>query len=307
MDSAPHMSVVLRADQVPVTTFMFQMGLSSITLRVANGRDQYVARTVARLYRRRVSFDVGADAYGRFMGRYSQPLAAAFVQLAGVVPGQRALDVGCGTGALTAELAQLLGAEAVSAVDPSEPFVAAVRSRFPGADVRLLSAEHLPYPDGGFDCTLASLVVSFMTDPVAGLAEMARVTRPRGLVGATVWDHAGKTGGPLAPFWGAVLDLDPDAHDESGLAGVREGQLVQLFDAAGLHDLVSTTLTVHVALADFNDWWEPFTLGVGPAGDYVARLDERGREQLKARCAELFPSSGPFEVAASAWTVLGRV
>ena len=264
-----------------------------------------MARSAATLYRRRVSFDVGADAYGRFMGRYSQPLATAFVQLSGVAPGQRALDVGCGTGALTAELVQLLGAEAVSAVDPSEPFVAAVRSRFPDVDVRLLSAEQLPYPDGSFDCTLASLVVSFMTDPVAGLAEMARVTRAAGLVGATMWDHGGKTG-PLAPFWGAVLDLDPDAHDESGLAGVREGQLAQLFDAAGLHDTVSTTLTVHVALSDFNDWWDPFTLGVGPAGDYVARLDERGRERLKARCAELFPRSGPFEVAASAWTVLGR-
>jgi SAM-dependent methyltransferase len=252
-----------------------------------------------------VSFDVGADAYGRFMGRYSQPLAAAFVQLAGVEPGERALDVGCGTGALTAELVQLLGARAVSAVDPSESFVAAARLRFPEVDVRPLSAEQLPYPDGSFDCALASLVVSFMTDPVAGLAEMARVTRPGGLVGATVWDHAGTTG-PLAPFWRAVLELDPDAHDESGLAGVREGHLAQLFDAAGLHDLDSTTLTVHVALADFSDWWDPFTLGVGPAGDYVARLDEDGRERLKDRCAQLFPQSGPFEVAVSAWTVLGR-
>jgi SAM-dependent methyltransferase len=263
------------------------------------------ARTTGGLYGRRMSFDVGADAYGRFMGRYSQPLAAAFVQLAGVQPGERALDVGCGTGALTAELVQLLGPEAVSAVDPSEPFVAAARSRFPDVDVRLLSAEHLPYPDGSFDCTLASLVVSFMADPVAGLAEMARVTRPGGLVGATVWDHAGTTG-PLSPFWEAVLDLDPDADDESGLAGMREGHLAQLFEAAGLGDLDSTTLTVHVAVADFDDWWEPFTLGVGPAGDYVARLDEDGREQLKSRCARMFPQSGPFEVAASAWTVLGR-
>jgi hypothetical protein len=144
-----------------------------------------------------------------------------------------------------------------------------------------------------------------MTDPVAGLAEMARVTRPGGLVGATVWDHAGTTG-PLSPFWGAVVDLDPETRDESGLAGVREGHLAQLFDAAGLRDVTSTTLTVHVALADFSDWWEPFTLGVGPAGDHVARLDEPGRERLKARCAQLFPPSGPFEVAASAWTVLGR-
>ena len=266
---------------------------------------QFVARSAARLYRRRVSFDVGADAYGRFMGRYSQPLATAFVQLSGVTPGQRALDVGCGTGALTAELVQLLGKEAVSAVDPSESFVAAVRSRFPDVDVRALSAEQLPYPDGSFDCALASLVVNFMTDPVAGLAEMARVTRPGGLVGATVWDHGGKTG-PLAPFWGAVVELDPDADDESGLAGVRAGHLAQLFDAAGLRDLVSTTLTVHVTLADFSDWWGPFTLGVGPAGDYVARLDEDGRERLKARCALSFPQTGPFEVAASAWTVLGR-
>lgn len=264
-----------------------------------------MAGSAAGLYRRRMSFDVGADAYGRFMGRYSEPLAAAFVQLAGVAPGKRALDVGCGAGALTAELVTLLGAEAVSAVDPSESFVAAARSRLPDVDVRHSSAEELPYPDGSFDCVLASLVVSFMTDPVAGLAEMARVTRPGGVVGATVWDHAGASG-PLSPFWGAVLELDSEAHDESALAGVREGQLAELFDAAGLHDLDSTTLTVHVALADFSDWWEPFTLGVGPAGDYVARLDDDGRQRLKARCAQLFPPSGPFEVAASAWTVLGR-
>jgi SAM-dependent methyltransferase len=268
-------------------------------------RYQTFGRPRPRLYGHRMSFDVGADAYGRFMGRYSRPLAAAFVQLAGAEPGACALDIGCGAGALTAELVALLGAAAVSAVDPSESFVAAVHSRFPDVDIRHSSAEQLPYPDGSFDCVLASLVVSFMTDPVAGLAEMARVTRPGGLVGATVWDHSGKTG-PLSTFWGAVLELDPDAHDESGLAGVREGHLAQLFDAAGLRDLDSTTLTVHVALADFSDWWEPFTLGVGPAGDYVARLDEDGRERLKAQCAQLFPQSGPFEVAASAWTVLGR-
>ena len=253
-----------------------------------------------------MTFDVGADAYGRFMGRFSNPLAAAFVQLAGLEPGAIAVDVGCGTGALTAELVTLLGPGAVSAVDPSEPFVAAMRSRFPDVDVRHSGAEQLPYPDGSFDCALASLVVSFMTDPVAGLAEMGRVVRPDGLVGATVWDHAGNAG-PLAPFWRAVRDVDPDAHDESGLAGVREGHLAHLFEAAGLRDLDSTTLTVHLALADFNDWWEPFTLGVGPAGDYVARLDDDGRERLKARCAQLFPQSGPFEVAASAWTVFGRV
>jgi len=253
-----------------------------------------------------VTFDVGADAYGRFMGRFSQPLATAFVQLAGIAVGAHAVDVGCGTGALTAELVTLLGAGAVSAVDPSGSFVAAMRSRFPDVDVRQSGAERLPYPDGSFDCALASLVVSFMADPVAGLAEMGRVVRPGGLVGATVWDHGGTTG-PLAPFWRAVLALDPDAHDESGLAGVREGHLAELFAEAGLRDLDATTLTVHLALADFDDWWEPFTLGVGPAGDYVARLDDSGRERLQAECARLFPQRGAFEVAASAWTVFGRV
>lgn len=257
------------------------------------------------LYVRRVSFDVGAEEYGRFMGRYSQPLAAAFVQLTGLAPGACALDVGCGAGALTAELVTRLGAGGVSAVDPSESFVAAVRSRLPGVDLRQSRAEQLPFPAGGFDAALASLVVHFMTDPVAGLAEMARVTRSGGLVAATVWDHAGKAG-PLATFWGAVLELDPHAHDESGLAGVGDGHLAQLFDTAGLRHLESSTLTVRVPFADFSDWWEPFTLGVGPAGDYVARLDEPGRERLKARCAELLPLGGPFEIAASAWTVLGR-
>lgn len=258
------------------------------------------------LYGRRMSFEVSADAYGRFMGRYSQPLATAFVQLAGVEQGARVLDVGCGTGALTAVLIPLLGADAVSAADPSEPFVEAMRLRFRDVDVRRSTAEQLPYPDDSFDCALASLVVSFMADPVAGLAEMARVVRPGGLVGATVWDHGGTTG-PLSPFWGAVLEIDPDAHDESALPGVREGHLAQLFEAAGLRNVNSTTLTVQLALADFNDWWEPYTLGVGPPGDYVARLDDEGRERLKAKCAQLFPQSGPFEVAASAWTVLGRV
>ena len=253
-----------------------------------------------------MTFEVGADAYGRFMGRFSNPLAVAFVQLAGLKPGATAVDVGCGTGALTAELVSLLGAGAVSAVDPSQPFVEAMRSRFPDVDVQHSTAEQLPYPDENFDCALASLVVSFMSDPVAGLVEMARVVRPGGLVGATVWDHAGDTG-PLSPFWAGVRDVDPDARDESGLAGVREGHLTQLFEAAGLREVDSTTLTVRLVMADFNDWWEPFTLGVGPPGDYVAQLDEPARERLKARLAQLFPPSGPFEVAASAWTVLGRV
>jgi SAM-dependent methyltransferase len=252
-----------------------------------------------------VSFEVRAEAYRRFMGRYSEPLAGTFAAFAGVTPGQRALDVGCGTGALTAELVERLGAEAVSAVDPSEAFVAATRARFPGVDVRRASAERLPFPDDRFDVALAQLVVHFMDDPVAGLRDMARVTRRGGVVAACVWDHAGGRG-PLTTFWQAVLELDPDAHDESQLAGAREGHLAELFVAAGLRDVASTMLTVQTRYQTFDEWWEPFTLAVGPAGDYVQGLDERRRAELRDRCASRLPRQGPVDITASAWTATGR-
>ena len=180
-----------------------------------------------------MSFDVSADAYTRFMGRYSEPLAARFADLAGVRRGQRALDVGCGPGALTAELVRRAGVDAVSAVEPSASFAAAVRERLPGVDVRRSAAEQLPFPDHTFDAAAAQLVVHFMTDPVLGLREMGRVTRPGGMVAACVWDHAGGRG-PLAAFWSAARELDPAADDESDLPGVREGHLAALFAQAGL-------------------------------------------------------------------------
>jgi SAM-dependent methyltransferase len=251
-----------------------------------------------------MSFDVTADAYARFMGRFSEPLAVGFAEYASVQRGQRVLDVGCGPGALTAELVDRLGAEAVAAIDPSAAFVAAAAERFPEVDVRQGSAERLPYPDDGFDVALAQLVVHFMADPVAGLAEMGRVVRSGGLVAACVWDHAGKTG-PLSSFWEAVRDLDPAAPDESGLAGAREGHLAELCAAAGLQDIEPDRLTVSVGYASVADWWEPFTLGVGPAGAYVAGLDDAGRERLLERCTERLPSA-PFTIDASAWTVRAR-
>ena len=177
--------------------------------------------------------------------------------------------------------------------------------RLPGAEVRRAPAERLPFPDEGFDVTLAQLVVHFMTDPVAGLREMARVTRPGGVVAACVWDHA-RERGPLTVFWQAVRSLDPDAHDESGLAGAREGDLADLFAAAGLRDVRSSTLTVRTSFASFDQWWEPYTLGVGPAGDHVQALDAAGRAALRDRCASLLGEVWPLEVSASAWTAVGR-
>ena len=166
-------------------------------------------------------------------------------------------------------------------------------------------AEQLPFPDDGFDLALAQLVVHFMSDPVAGLREMARVTRPGGLVLACVWDHAGSSG-PLSLFWQAVQELDPAAPTEANLAGARGGHLAELCEAAGLRDIESTSLTVRVSFSTFADWWEPYTSGSGPAGGYVAGLDESARDRLRARCAELLPAP-PFEVAALAWCVRATV
>jgi SAM-dependent methyltransferase len=250
-----------------------------------------------------VSFAVAADSYDRFMGRYSTRLAAPFADFAGVDRGQRVLDVGCGPGALTAELVARLGVEAVAAVDPSEPFVDAARERHRGVDVRRAAAEELPFPDEAFDVALAQLVVHFMADPVAGLREMARVTRPGGVVVACVWDHAGGRG-PISPFWTAVRRLDPDARNESHLPGSRAGHLAELFAAAGVRDVTDTELAVRVEYASFDEWWEPFTLGVGPAGAFAAGLDADRREELKELCRDVVPAA-PFALDVIAWAARG--
>jgi SAM-dependent methyltransferase len=252
-----------------------------------------------------VTFDVAADAYDRFMGRYSRSLSPRLADLAGVRAGQRVLDVGCGPGALTTELVGRLGAEAVAAADPSEPFVEAARRRHPGVEVALAGAEDLPFEDGTFDAALAQLVVSFMSDPVAGLSEMGRVTRAGGIVAACVWDLAGGTA-PLSPFWRAVTQIDPDARDESAQAGASEGQLAALFASAGLDDVEDGALAIRVEHARFEEWWEPFTLGVGPAGAYLAGLDAEARTEVRERCRGLL-GDGPFTLAMRAWAARGRV
>jgi SAM-dependent methyltransferase len=252
-----------------------------------------------------MSFNVAAASYDRFMGRYSVPLAPLFADFGGVSTGQQVIDVGCGPGALTAELVRRLGSGGVSAVDPSESFVAAARERHPEVSVQRAGAEQLPFADGEFDAALAQLVVHFMADPVAGLREMGRVTRSQGVVAACVWDHEGGKG-PLAVFWDAALALDPDARGEAGLAGAREGHLAQLFGDAGLREIEASTLSVSVQHETFEEWWEPYTLGVGPAGVFAASLDAAGKEELRERCRALLPAA-PFVLSPMVWAVRGIV
>jgi SAM-dependent methyltransferase len=250
-----------------------------------------------------MTFDVSAGAYDRFMGRYSAPLSPQLADLAGVAAGQRALDVGCGSGMLTAELVGRLGAGSVAAIDPSARFVEAVRERFPGVDVRQGAAEGLPFADGEFDAALSQLVVHFMRDPATGLREMSRVTRPGGAVAASVWDLAGGRA-PISPFWRAAVALDPNARDEMAVAGGRAGHLESLFAEAGLEDVRGLEHPAAVEHPTFDDWWEPFTLGVGPAGSYLVGLDEERQAAVRERSrAEV--GDGPFSLPAFVWAVCG--
>lgn len=193
-----------------------------------------------------MTFEVAGDAYDRFMGRYSRPLAARFADWLEVSAGQRAIDVGCGPGALTGVLVERLGADSVRAVDPSAPFVDACRERFPGVDVRQGVAEALPFEDDAFDLAGACLVVHFMSDPVAGVGEMRRVTRAGGWVGATVWDVvAHRT--PMSVIGEVLADLVPEQDADEGAPVGSAGGLADVLGAAGLSHVEVVEMPVTVS------------------------------------------------------------
>ena len=251
-------------------------------------------------------FGTPAAAYDRFMGRYARELAPALVRAAGVRAGDRALDVGCGPGALTAALVDVVGAGRVAAVDPSAPFAAACAARLPGVDVRVAPGEALPFAGGTFDRVLAQLSVNFMDDPPAGAREMARVARPGGTVAAAVWDYAGEMT-LLRAFWGAAAALDPAAAagDEGrSMPYADPASLRTLWTGAGLTGVAVSPAVVAAGYDDFDDLWATLQLGVGPAGAYVAALDEGTRAALAGELRRRLPAGGgraPFRLTARAW------
>jgi len=250
-----------------------------------------------------MSFNVAATAYDRFMGRFSRPLSRVCVDWLEPRDDDRALDVGCGPGALTEVLADRLSAASVTGVDPSEPFVDAARQRNPGVTVLQASAEALPFDDGAFDLSVAQLVVHFMTDPRGGMSELRRVTRPGGVIAASVWDFAGGRA-PQSVFFRALREVVPGAEDEARRAGARRGELAALLRGAGCHDIEEAELDVEVASPTFEDWWEPYTLGVGPAGAQLAQLSENQRAAVRERCLDLL-GEGPIRTGATAWAAKG--
>jgi SAM-dependent methyltransferase len=252
-----------------------------------------------------VSFTASGDAYDRFMGRYSRELAPRLVAFAGIAEGMRALDVGCGSGLLTSALADRLGAANVAAADPSESLLAACAHRVPGADVRRATAEELPWPDASFDAVLSQLVLNFVADADAAVAEMSRVAAPGAILASCTWDYAGGMR-MLHTFWDAAAELDAEAPDESSMRYRTEEELASLWERGGLNAVETRPLEVEVAYGSFDEYWEPFTLGVGPAGAYYASVDPERREALRAGCfSRLGSPAGPFSLDARAFAVRG--
>jgi SAM-dependent methyltransferase len=248
-----------------------------------------------------------SEGYDRFMGRYSRQLAAPFADFADVRAGMSAVDVGAGTGALTAELATRLG-NRVAVAEPSPAFVETLRERFPGLDVRETAAERLPWPDGGFDAALSQLVVTFLADPQAGMAEQRRVVRPGGVVAAAMWERDGIE--VLRVVRDALARVRRQAADDGGPGRDYRtvDELVALFGEADLRDVSAETIDVDSTYASFDELWEDALDSPGPNARAVAELGAEQRAEARGFAAEALGNpGGAFTLGARCIFVRGTV
>jgi|WetSurMetagenome_2_1015567.scaffolds.fasta_scaffold02962_5 SAM-dependent methyltransferase len=254
-----------------------------------------------------------ALAYERFMGRWSRTLAPQLVRYADVRDGDRVLDVGSGTGALSAALIAAAPSGRVVGIDPAAAYVALARSRHGGPHVRFQigDAQRMDFEDATFDRTLSLLVVNFVPDADSAVEEMKRVTRRGGTVAAAVWDY-GEGMEMLRVFWDEAVAMTPasDSRDERHMPFCHTGELAALWRKHGLQDVVEEALTIETPFTSFADYWAPFLEKQGPAGAHVAGLIEPERNQLAARLRKRVLGDGPdraFALHARAWAVRGVV
>ena len=249
------------------------------------------------------------DAYEPFVGRWSRLVAAELLRWFAVPAGARWLDVGCGTGALSAAIVRGCDPADVLGVDPSQGFVEHARAHVPGARFAVGDAGDLPAPDAGFDASVSGLVLNFVPDPARAVAEMARVVRPGGVVAVYVWDYAGDMQ-MLRRFWDAAAALDPGAAELDEARRFPTAQpdaLDELFRGAGLAAVQGREIVVPTVFSDFDDYWSPFLGGQGPAPSYLEVLDEDAQAALRERLRATLPAGddGSIALTARAWAVRG--
>jgi len=250
------------------------------------------------------------DSYEAYMGRWSRKIAPRFLDWFGVPSGCEWLDVGCGTGALsTAVLAQCEPRSLVS-IDPSEAFVATARARLPDARAafRVGDAQALPVEDGSRDVIVSALVLNFVPDRAKALAEARRVARRGGAIGFYVWDYPGDGVEFLREFWTAALALDQGAaqlSEDRRFPFCTPDNLACLASDGGLRGVQVAAIEVPTVFKDFDDFWQPFTLGVGPAPGYCMALAPEARQQLKEKLRKrLAPNTeSPISLTARAWAL----
>ncbi|MBX3069435.1 MAG: methyltransferase domain-containing protein [Thermomicrobiales bacterium] len=253
-----------------------------------------------------------ADAYERYMGRWSRRIAAHFLTWLDPADGQSWLDLGCGTGALSATILERTNPVAVTGVDPSEPFIAAARSTItdPRATFHIGDARALPLAPASIDCAVSGLCLNFIPDPALAIAEMSRVTRPGGVVASYVWDYV-QGMEMIRAFWHAARAVDPELKvDEAHRNPLcAPDPLHDLFTRAGLVDVLVTSIEIETRFASFDDYWGPFDGGTGPAPAYLKTLSPGDRDELAAALRRTLPfdSDGSIPLSARVWAVRGTV